>query len=149
MPLVTDLVNAGWRVEAEGVRSIAAAANAHASVRSGIDWFDVSGLVSYDDLVVPVAELLAARRRGEDLFEFEDGTLGLMPNDWLDQFEPLMQYGEQHEGHTLQEVATGVARCLAGHPSRHRRRPDVCTGAQRARGVQSHHTGGSAANFSR
>ena len=94
-----ELAREGWQVHAFGL-TYRAPGTVRAMVRSGIDWFDVSGLVSYGDMEVPVAELLAARRRGEDLFEFEDGTLGLMPNEWLDQFEPLLQYGEQLEGRT-------------------------------------------------
>ncbi len=94
-----DLARDGWQVHAFGL-TYRAPVKVLATVRSGIDWFDVSGIVTYGDMEVPVGELLAARRRGEDLYEFADGTLGLMPNDWLDQFEPLMQYGEARDGST-------------------------------------------------
>ena len=94
-----ELAREGWQVHAFGL-TYRAPVKVQAMVRSGVDWFDVSGLVSYGDLEVPVEELLAARRRGEDLFQLQDGTLGMMPNDWLDQFEPVLQYGEQLPGRT-------------------------------------------------
>ncbi len=98
-PMAFELAREGWQVHAFGLQ-YRAPGTVRAMVQSGIDWFDVSGLVSYGNLEVSAEELLAARRRGEDLFEFADGTLGIMPNEWLDQFEPLMQYGQPLDGRT-------------------------------------------------
>ncbi len=94
-----ELVHDGWQVHAFGLM-YRAPSRVRAMVQSGIDWFDVSGLVSYGDLEASAADLLAARRRGDELYEFADGSLGIMPNEWLDQFEPLLPYGVATEGGT-------------------------------------------------
>lgn len=94
-----ELARLGWQVHAFGLM-YRAPSRVRAMVQSGIDWFDVSGLVSYGELEVSAAEMLAARRRGEELFEFADGTLGIMPNEWLDRFEPLLPYGQTIDGGT-------------------------------------------------
>jgi hypothetical protein len=73
--LIYELVSRGWRVEADGA-VFRAPRSMRASLRSGIDWFELSAGVRYGgaddaegvgDVEVPLAELLAARRAGESV----------------------------------------------------------------------------------
>jgi len=88
MRMIAELVNAGWRVEAEGME-YRAAGEARASVRSGIDWFELSGGVRYGDIEVSLPELLAAKKSGATTIELSDGSKGLIPADLLARLAPL------------------------------------------------------------
>ncbi|MEZ5980343.1 MAG: hypothetical protein R3F34_19320 [Planctomycetota bacterium] len=61
--VVRTLLEKGWSVEAEGklVRSFDRTSS---SVRSGVDWFGVSGAVDFDGVSVPLPDVLRAARRG-------------------------------------------------------------------------------------
>ena len=82
------LLDAGWQVEAEGSlmrrgRSVAL------SVHSGIDWFELEGAVDFDGVPLPFPRLLAAIRRGERTVRLGDGTTGVLPQAWLEQYASL------------------------------------------------------------
>ncbi|GAB1343308.1 DEAD/DEAH box helicase [Gemmatimonas sp.] len=83
----------GWWVEADG-RAFRAPASVHAHVRSGIDWFDLDGTVSYGDVNVALADVLEAKRRGDELIDLPDGGVGLLPQDWLDRLGPVAAAGQ-------------------------------------------------------
>ncbi len=95
--LALALVREGWRVSVEGVRYTAPGAIS-ASVRSGIDWFDLRGTVRYGDTDVPIATILDARRRGLAVVPIADGAMGLMPDEWLDRLGPLIAAGNTTDG---------------------------------------------------
>ena len=95
--MVFTLAREGWRVEADGV-GYRTPAEIRASVRSGIDWFDLAGTVSYGDMEVPLSTLLEARRLGRHLVEIADGTMGLLPTDWLERLGPIAASAESVDG---------------------------------------------------
>jgi superfamily II DNA or RNA helicase len=97
--LVLELVRSGWQVEMEGV-ALREPGTLRASVRSGIDWFDLHGAVSYGDLEVPLADVLEARRRGQDSVMLSDGSLGLLPMEWMARLGPLAAGGKSKNGFT-------------------------------------------------
>lgn len=80
--IVTTLIAAGWKVEADGM-SYRSPGRTRISVTSGVDWFDLEGGVSYGDEVVPFPKLLAAISRREEYVKLGDGSLGLLPEEWL------------------------------------------------------------------
>ena len=84
----------GWWVEADG-RAFRSPGAVQARVRSGVDWFDLEGTVAYGDTMVSLADILEARRRGEETVQLPDGGLGLLPHDWLDQLGPIFAGGER------------------------------------------------------
>ena len=96
-PLILDLVAAGWRVEAEGA-VYRAAGQRHASVRSGIDWFELDAGVRYGDVEVSLHDLLAARRAGAATIELSDGSRGVIPVDWLATLGPIAAGGKVVDG---------------------------------------------------
>lgn len=96
---VRDLTAAGWIVEAEG-KLYRSASGFSVSVSSGIDWFDLKGEVHFDDVFVPLPRLLRSLRRGESTVLLDDGTLGIVPEEWLERYALLGQLGDV-QGETL------------------------------------------------
>ncbi|MGQ0643159.1 MAG: DEAD/DEAH box helicase [Gemmatimonadaceae bacterium] len=97
--LIQQLLHEGWYVDADGA-SYRVAGVPRAVVRSGIDWFDLDASVSYGEIAVPLAELLEARRRGEETISLADGSLGLLPLEWLARLGPLAATGRSDNGLT-------------------------------------------------
>ncbi len=84
-----ELVLAGWKVEAEG-KVIRPAAEFKLSVTTGIDWFELGGQVAFGDQEVPLPDLLAAARRGETMVALGDGSMGMLPEEWLKRYGMLV-----------------------------------------------------------
>ncbi|MEO7190355.1 MAG: DEAD/DEAH box helicase [Vicinamibacterales bacterium] len=91
--VVRALMAARWQVEAEGRRYRAPSAVA-LTVTSGIDWFDLAGTVQFGDAHVPIVQALAALNANRATVRLDDGTLGLLPEDWLARYGPLTSAGE-------------------------------------------------------
>lgn len=93
------LIREGWRVHSEGM-SYTTPSGIFANVSSGIDWFDLNGHVRYGETDVNIATILDARRRGDEYVRIGDGTLGLMPEEWLEKLGPLIAAGSNVNGST-------------------------------------------------
>ena len=89
-----ELIGAGWHVEAEG-KLFRSPGATRVSVKSGIDWFELHGEVTYGDTTVSLPALLAAVRRGDSMVLLGDGSFGLLPEEWLQRFAPLAGMGEK------------------------------------------------------
>jgi superfamily II DNA or RNA helicase len=79
---VSELLDKGWQVEAEGAR-VKSASRSSASVTSGVDFFEIDGGVEFGGETVPFPTLLAAAREGERFVRLGDGSRGLLPREWL------------------------------------------------------------------
>lgn len=98
MPQVTkDLVAAGWRVEAEG-KLIRPAGEFKLALATGIDWFELDGGIEYGDQKVSLPDLLAAARRGESMIELGDGSMGMLPEEWLKKYGMLADLATAENG---------------------------------------------------
>ncbi len=98
MPQVTrDLVAAGWLVEAEG-RLIRPPGEFKLAVTTGIDWFELDGAVDYGGQKVSLPDLLAAAQSGETMITLGDGSVGVLPEDWLKRYGMLAELGTSEEG---------------------------------------------------
>ena len=93
-----ELVQAGWRVEAEG-KLIRPAGEFKLSVTTGIDWFELDGHVDYGGASVALPDLLAAARRGETTVTLSDGSVGMLPEEWLKKYGMLVDLGTEEDGH--------------------------------------------------
>jgi hypothetical protein len=91
--VVRELVTARWRVEAEG-RQVRAGGYAKVSVTSGVDWFDLRAEVDFGGLSASLPELLAALRAQRRWVTLGDGTLGLLPEEWLRRNELITGMGQ-------------------------------------------------------
>jgi SNF2 family DNA or RNA helicase len=96
---VRTLVREGWHVEADGrVFRAPRAFNVH--VKSGIDWFELHGHVDFGDgRSASIADLLAARRRGDGTVVLDDGTRGMVPEEWLERYMRIASFGEAEGDH--------------------------------------------------
>lgn len=94
-PLIVQLLQDGWRVESSGRRYRTPGA-ARASVRSGIDWFDLNVTVNYDGATASMPALIEALRKGESTVTLSDGSVGLLPVEWLRGLGPAMAAGVAH-----------------------------------------------------
>ncbi|HEV9036540.1 MAG TPA: DEAD/DEAH box helicase [Puia sp.] len=63
-----------------------------------IDWFDLTIRVSYGDLVVPLAELRKAILGRQDFILLSDGSLGMLPKEWIERYSLLLKMGQVREG---------------------------------------------------
>jgi SNF2 family DNA or RNA helicase len=96
---VRALVEDGWHVEAEG-RVFRAAKSLEMQVKSGVDWFELHGRVDFGEgRSVAIADLLAALRRGEATVILDDGTRGMMPEEWLRRYARIAAFGESQGDH--------------------------------------------------
>jgi hypothetical protein len=87
------LLAEGWHVEATG-KLYRASTGFSLRVASGVDWFDVNAAADYDGMSVTLPSLLAAVRRGKTVVPLDDGTLGLLPEEWLARWKLLVDLGE-------------------------------------------------------
>ncbi len=93
LPKVTRaLLEAGWHVEAEG-KLYRRSGEIHIDVKTGIDWFDIEGKAEFDGHAVPFPRLLQALRRGDSTIQLDDGTFGMLPEDWLKKYGMLAGLG--------------------------------------------------------
>ena len=96
---VRELVAEGWRVEAEG-RSFRSVESMRSDVRSGIDWFELHGTVDFGDgQLVALPRLLEAFRHGRATVTLDDGTTGIVPEEWLRSWAGIAGVGETTGDH--------------------------------------------------
>ena len=95
---VRELLAAGWHVEAEG-KVYRRPGKFHLSVTAGIDWFELHGEVRFDDRAAKLPDLLATLRRGQNLVPLDDGTLGMLPEEWLKKYGMLAGLGIADDDH--------------------------------------------------
>jgi superfamily II DNA or RNA helicase len=92
-----DLVLAGWRVEAEG-KLIRPAGEFKLALATGIDWFDLDGGIDYGGQSVGLPDLLQAVREGQSMIELGDGSVGMLPEEWLKKYGMLADLGTIENG---------------------------------------------------
>ncbi len=66
-------------------------------VSSGIDWFDVQTVISFGDLEVPMEEMRRLVRKHERYVKLSDGSIGEIPEEWLDRYRHLFAVGNLQE----------------------------------------------------
>ncbi|HYG61247.1 MAG TPA: DEAD/DEAH box helicase [Thermoanaerobaculia bacterium] len=100
---VRALLAEGWSVEAQG-KLYRTAERFDVRVTSGIDWFELHGDVELGGETVGLPRLLAALRRGDGFVPLSDGSLGLLPEEWLKRWEPLAALGTAEGDHVRFEM---------------------------------------------
>ena len=97
--IVRTLTARGWSVEGNGT-PFRSAGEFEMEVSGGIDWFDLHGTLHFGDQSVSLPSLLKALRRGETFVTLDDGSQGVLPEDWLERYGKIARLG-QVEGDAL------------------------------------------------
>ena len=95
-----ELVSEGWRIEADGIL-YRSASDFNLAVTSNMDWFELDGRVSFGSQEIPLPELLDAARRGDTMINLNDGSIGMIPEEWLRQYGLLADLATTTEDGSL------------------------------------------------
>ncbi len=63
-------------------------------VSSGIDWFDASVEIIFGDQAVSIVEVKRALVQKQNFVKLDDGSIGLLPEEWLKKYALLIKMGE-------------------------------------------------------
>ncbi|RAJ01521.1 non-specific serine/threonine protein kinase [Chitinophaga skermanii] len=66
-------------------------------ISSGIDWFDAQVEVAYGDQKVSIKDIKKALANKQNYVQLADGTLGLLPEEWLKKYSLLFKIGEEKD----------------------------------------------------
>lgn len=69
-------------------------------ISSGVDWFDAKIDIAFGDQQVRIADIKQALANKQSVVTLKDGTLGILPEDWLKKYSLLFKIGEG-QGSTL------------------------------------------------
>ncbi|MCF8364175.1 MAG: DEAD/DEAH box helicase [Bacteroidales bacterium] len=69
-------------------------ATINTGISSGQDWFDVNLEVSFGDHKIPLLQLRKHILNKEKFIKLGDGTVGMMPGEWIDKLEKYFRIGE-------------------------------------------------------
>ncbi|QRR02828.1 DEAD/DEAH box helicase [Dyadobacter sandarakinus] len=61
---------------------------------SGIDWFDMQLEITFGTQKVTLADAKKALLKKQNYVQLEDGTLGVLPDEWITKIQPLLQFGK-------------------------------------------------------
>jgi len=74
------------------------------NITSGIDWFDLKTLVEFGDQQISFHDVRKAIKRGERYVKLADGSVGQIPEDWLQKYRHLWNLAhETAEGFRLSD----------------------------------------------
>jgi superfamily II DNA or RNA helicase len=94
--LVRTLMAQGWTVLAEN-RPFRMNSSFSISVASGIDWFDVTVQCDFGGIAASLPALLAAARDKQEWVQLQDGTWGLVPEEWIKKYAGIVTLGEAED----------------------------------------------------
>ena len=95
---VKTILSWGWSVTSQG-KPVRSAGAFDIKVSTGVDWFALDAKVPWSDMLASsLPDLLAAHARGEQFVTLGDGSLGVLPTEWLKKMAPLAQLGSTEKG---------------------------------------------------
>lgn len=65
---------------------------------SGIDWFDMKMEISFGDQFISLNEVKKAILKKENYVRLGDGSMGILPQEWLDKFSAMFRIGQVKGG---------------------------------------------------
>jgi len=68
------------------------------SIKSGLDWFDVGVQMSFGDISVSLSEIRKAIIKQQKYIKLDDGSLGLLPQEWLEKLNNYFRNSEIRKG---------------------------------------------------
>ncbi len=89
-----------WNVDLygfEGLKNLRVNTNkpqTRVQVGSGIDWFDATVEIIFGDQSVSIIEVKRALAQKQNFVKLDDGSIGLLPEEWLKKYALLIKVGE-------------------------------------------------------
>ncbi|MBS1742352.1 MAG: SNF2 helicase associated domain-containing protein [Bacteroidetes bacterium] len=68
--------------------------NTHIHVSSGLDWFDAKVEIEFGEQRVGIADIKKALAGKQSFVQLGDGTLGILPDEWLKRYALLFKVGD-------------------------------------------------------
>ncbi len=68
--------------------------NTHIHVSSGLDWFDAKVEIEFGEQRVGIDEIKSALINKQSFVQLSDGTLGILPDEWLKRYSLLFKVGD-------------------------------------------------------
>ena len=68
--------------------------NTHIHVSSGLDWFDAKVEIEFGEQRVGIDEIKNALINKQSFVQLNDGTLGILPDEWLKRYSLLFKVGD-------------------------------------------------------
>lgn len=96
--VVPQLIAMDWHVEAEG-KLYHQPGSFDLNVVTEIDWFELHGSVEFGNQKATLPELLSALKKGENMVQLEDGSFGMLPENWLKKYGLIAGLGETKGEH--------------------------------------------------
>ena len=72
-------------------------ANVTVGLSSGLDWFETSVKLSYGNQEVDLKQLQKALKNHAKFVALSDGTMGMLPEEWIEKFSKYFRSGELHK----------------------------------------------------
>ncbi len=111
-PAVRKLIAAGWQVRADG-KQVRQPVDLKFQIKSNIDWFELHASVDFGEARVTFPELLAALARGDGTIVLDDGSLGILPEEWMERYGLLAGLGIAEGDHLrFTNVQVGILDAL-------------------------------------
>ncbi len=96
--IVKNLTEKGWIIEAKDGLRIRRPGAVRMSVTTDVDWFELEGEVDFGGVSASLPRLLAAVRDGDEFVVLDDGSKGILPEEWLKRYSGLARLGEESDG---------------------------------------------------
>ncbi len=104
-PAVRAIAAEGWQVHADGKR-VRQPTDLKFRVRSNVDWFELHATVDFEGRTIRLPDLLSAVARGDTTVRLDDGSLGILPEEWIERFSLLATLGTAEEDHVRYAMNT-------------------------------------------
>ncbi len=95
---VRSIIGLDWKIRAEG-QQVRQPAELRFRVKSGIDWFELHADIDFEGRTLPFPELLSALTRGDSTVRLDDGSIGIIPEDWFREYGLLGSLGVADDEH--------------------------------------------------
>ena len=95
--VVRELTDADWDVVAKG-KLMRTASSFKTELTTETDWFDVHATADFGGMTVSLPQLLGALRKRQDYVVLDDGSHGMLPEDWLQRYGRLANVAEAEDG---------------------------------------------------
>ncbi len=66
-------------------------------ISNGVDWFDAKVNIVFGDQTVSIAEVKKALVNKQSFVQLQDGTLGVLPEEWIKKYSMLFRVGENKQ----------------------------------------------------